>query len=132
MSNTLKIFLNLLDAIRKNQHEFIVEFKDAGAELEADGNRALKDAIVYGHIECVCALLENGVNPNIGATYYGGSPLAYAIRLGLPEYVSTLLAAGADPKSVTDEVWGSYYNEGTYTFEKELRELLFNAKIQTS
>ena len=130
--SSLRLYLNLLCAVRLNQHQMIRELKDAGVYLEQDGNRALKTAIQCNHIETVCALLECGINPNAGTNYYGGSPLAYAVRLGLPEFVATLLAAGADPKSVTDEVWGSYYNEGTYTFEKELRELLFNAKIQTT
>ncbi|KAK6141596.1 hypothetical protein DH2020_024664 [Rehmannia glutinosa] len=78
-----------------------------GADIEADPVRGtpLQCAALGGNLESVRFLLRRGANagadPNISSR--GLNPLAVAAQKGSPEFLRSLIAAGADPNSVTTD-----------------------------
>ena len=57
----------------------------------------------YKSFECVDELLKF-VNPNYSCNYVGGTPLAYAIRAGIPQMVEMLLEKGARVEGITQRL----------------------------
>ncbi|KAH7000871.1 ankyrin repeat-containing domain protein [Ilyonectria destructans] len=63
--------------------------------LEAgEGNTALMNAVIHGHVDCVRVLLEHGANPHsIGPLYQ--PPLYHAVKRDFPAVAGLLLQYGA-------------------------------------
>jgi ankyrin repeat protein len=85
---------------RLNQGESILEVTDV--ERWTFLHRALLTPGNPAPIEMIKFLLSNGVNPN-AIDVYGNSALIYAVRQKNEDYVSTLIAAGADVNIVNLE-----------------------------
>ncbi|GMU67066.1 MAG: hypothetical protein AMXMBFR36_33400 [Acidobacteriota bacterium] len=67
-----------------------------------EGSRPLLAAAAHGQTGVLRALLERGERPDWGADDDTELVLVAAARHGLPEPVAALLAAGADPRAVTE------------------------------
>lgn len=69
------------------------------ARAKKPSAKALEDALLDENLELVRELLEAGANPNAAADKHSSLPLRTAMRAKEPaEFVSLLLAHGADPK----------------------------------
>ena len=89
---------DLLAAVEKRDLKGLRESVQAGADVnarDAQGESALRKAVVKGHVETVSALLEAGSDANI--TYgYGKSARATAFSRGTMETILLFVRAGGD------------------------------------
>ena len=133
--NTLRTFIKLHEHCQANNYRPLIEYKDAGFNLEAEGNSLLKTAIKHGSLNVVEVLLY-WVNPNLATdfdlkykrTNRGGSPLFHAVRKGFYNLTETLLKNGARIEAITDEEWLIISNENN-VFDLEIRRLLHSYQI---
>src|SRR5262245_18355986 len=104
----------LIDAARANAVDSMAVLLDAGADpnrRDARSTRwtALMHAIHTHHAEAARLLLDRGADPNIPSVLipreaepehpHGGLPLLMAVMDGDPDFVSLLLAHGANPRA---------------------------------
>ena len=88
---------NLMVAASNNDYELLeamankIEMVD---QRDREGNTPLIYAIVNRRVKNVRLLLDRGADPNL-ANNGGGTPLAYATQLNLPEIRNLLMEAGA-------------------------------------
>lgn len=105
----------LIDYASSGQIDMIEEFfaKREGRHAiddTVDGNTALMHAAVYGHVEVVNLLIEEGANIHHVNPISGKTPLMYASRKGHLEIVELLLSKGValdvqDKKGMTALMW---------------------------
>lgn len=85
------------------------------------------EAIALRHLDALRFLLSRGGDPNVRALPFGKTPLMMAAQLDLPQAVTILLNAGANPNIATDrnalrqqgEAWrqvslGGYYSAESF------------------
>lgn len=65
----------------------------------------LSVAVRHGRTDAVSTLLDNGADPNLGASDVGYTPLAWAVRVQDVEMVRDLLDAGADSNLRIKSAW---------------------------
>lgn len=134
--NTLKTFIHLHELCRANNYDAIIEYKDAGFNMQVEGNSLLKAAIKHGSLNTVHVFLW-WVNPNLTTDFdlkykrtgcKGGSPLFHAVKKGDYNIIEALLIKGAKPESITDEEWCIIAQEGNM-WDFEIRRLLHRYQI---
>ena len=92
----------LVDAARVGAVKIVRWALEHGADVHgnvhADGDKALRIAVLYGHIEVVKVLLEAGADVHA----YNDKALRFAAERGHVEVVKVLLEAGADVHAYDD------------------------------
>jgi hypothetical protein len=97
----------LADAARKGDAAVVKQLLDAGVDVNTKyryGATVLSFACDRGHLDVVKLLLDRGADVNVKDTFYGATPLSWAVRPAMgrkpqhPEIVRLLLEHGAQGK----------------------------------
>src|SRR5436190_5572345 len=97
----------LAEAARKGDAAAVKKLLDDGVDVNTKfryGATALSYACDRGHVDVVKLLLDRGADVNVKDTFYGATPLSWAVRPAMgrkpqhPEIVRLLLRHGAQGK----------------------------------
>ena len=97
----------LAEAARKGDAAVVKQLLDDGVDVNTKfryGATALSYACDRGHVDVVKLLLDRGADVNVKDTFYGATPLSWAVRPAMgrkpqhPEIVRLLLQSGAQGK----------------------------------
>jgi ankyrin repeat protein len=93
------------DAAQRKDWQTVRAIAAKKAEVNAtqpDGTTALQWAAHWNELDAVKMLLSSGANPKL-ANRYGVTPLSEAASIGNAPMIDALLAAGADPNTLTTQ-----------------------------
>ena len=89
----------LWEAARQGDSQTVKELIERGADVNAAtkyGATALSYACDRGHVEVVQMLLDKGANPNAKDSFYGATPLDWAMDDRKPQIIAALVTHGAE------------------------------------
>ena len=115
------------DAVRKGDIQKVQSFLQQGTDVNVKnryGTTALMFACDKGNLEMVNFLIEKGADLKVKDTFYGSSPLDWAISNNHQEVVKALLKKGAP--GAEEAITGAVYNKDAAM----VKLILENAKVQ--
>ncbi|KJE90312.1 hypothetical protein CAOG_01642 [Capsaspora owczarzaki ATCC 30864] len=95
----------LVDAIGSSQHKALDALLKTSTLSVDQHATLLHEAVKRNRVECVRALLDNGISPNARPPGRMGSALLVACEEGFLELVELLLQRGAHANAATDQGW---------------------------